>query len=238
VLTRAFAQDSNESETIKVDTVLINIPVIASDRDGRFVAGLKKENFFIIESGERRNVDLFEDVEAPLNVAILIDSSLSTSGVLGDIKKAAREFVKTLRPEDQCLVATFDSKLHIEITFNSDVKKLNKTIDRVNVAREVGSNMFDSLHFLISKSFYSIKGRKAIIVLTDGRVGPTKDVSDNKLLDTLAESDVLVYPILFEPGEDLRTSFRNLPASTTRRDGTILKKDDFKRILQSLQVLK
>ncbi len=79
------AQDSKDDEAIKVDTLLVNIPVIAGDKDGRYVAGLKKENFFIIEDGTKRNVDFFADEEAALNVAILIDVSYSTRDILSDI---------------------------------------------------------------------------------------------------------------------------------------------------------
>src|SRR5471030_3002010 len=89
----ARSQANNDDQPIKVSTLLVNIPVIASDRDGRYVSGLKKENFSIIQDGVTQNIDFFADDSAPMNVAILIDTSFSTARVLSDIKSAARDFL-------------------------------------------------------------------------------------------------------------------------------------------------
>src|SRR5689334_6747844 len=90
----------DEDSPIKVDTLLINIPVIASDKNGRYTAGLTKDNFTITEDGEARSIDFFADSKAPMNVAILIDCSPSTWRLMPDIQDAARDFVKIIRPED------------------------------------------------------------------------------------------------------------------------------------------
>ncbi len=57
--------------------------------------------------------------------------------------------------------------------------------------------MYDAIYQILTKDFVSIKGRKAIIVLTDGIV-EGQNVSKGKFLDTLIESDTLVYPIFFQ----------------------------------------
>ena len=95
------AQNTDDDTPIKVNTVLINVPVIASDKSGRNIAGLKKENFSIFQDGEKQTIEFFADTEAPMNVAILIDTSPSTKGVIGNIKRAAREFVEILGSEDR-----------------------------------------------------------------------------------------------------------------------------------------
>lgn len=188
-----------DDQPIKVSTFLLNIPVIASDRDGRYISGLTKDNFTILEDGEKQPIEFFADAEAPMNVAILIDTSLSTRPFLGNIKAAARDFLTVFRPKDQGLIASFDSETKILSDFTSDTKQLKHAIDKAHIAAHSGSRMEDAIYELVTNKFSSIKGRKAIIVLTDGVVGGT--ISDEKVLSTLAELDVLVYPILFRREE-------------------------------------
>ncbi|MEO8074422.1 MAG: VWA domain-containing protein [Acidobacteriota bacterium] len=213
----AGAQDADDKETLKIDTLLVNIPVIVNDKDGRNVAGLKKENFTVFQDGKKQEIEFFADEDAPMNVAILVDSSYSTNKILGDIKETAQEFIKIFRAEDKGMIASFDYKLKILSEFSSDQNKLTKAINKISIAKKSGSAMQDAMFQVITQQFADIKGRKAIIVLTDGAVGGGI-VSNQNLLDTLIESDTLVYPIIFKSGEDLSLYFR--PSKTvTMVDG-------------------
>lgn len=195
--TTLFAQEKNvEEETISVETLLLNVPVIVGNRDGSYLEGLKKENFYIVENGTKRSVDFFADESAPLNVAIMIDTSGSTSLVMDDIKDAANDFIKVLRPEDKALIASFDTITKVWSDFTSDQKALNKAINKINSSGD--STMYDGMYLIMKKYFAPLRGRKAIIVLTDGMVGG-RGVSEPVLLRALSESDIIVYPLLFTP---------------------------------------
>lgn len=190
------AQDTDDDTPIKVNTVLINVPVIATDKSGRNIAGLKKENFSIFQDGEKQNIEFFADTETPMNVAIVIDTSGSTTSILGDIKDAAHDFIKIFGSEDKGMIVSFDHKINVINKLTSDQNELRKAISYASIADEGGSRMYDALYQIVTKDFASIRGRKAIIVLTDGDVeGKT---SREKLLDILIESDSLVYPIFFQ----------------------------------------
>ena len=199
----------NDNEPIKVNTLLVNIPVIASDRNGRYISGLTKDDFLILEDGEKQPIAFFADEKAPMNVAILIDASLSTSSYLGNIQDAARDFVKILRPEDQGLIADFGYATDILSKFTSDQEQLLKAIDKVRISVDYGSNMQNAVYRLVKKEFTSVKGRKAIIVLTDGEV--EGGISNKKLLSIVSESDIIIYPILFKSVIDKHSYFRNSP---------------------------
>ena len=218
------AQTTPDDQPIKVNTVLVNIPVIASDRQGRYVAGLQKDNFTIVQDGEKQEIEFFADDSAPMNVIILIDVSGSTMPFLDNIKRAARDFVKIFRPEDQGMIVTFASGMSIVQPFTSDQKKLSKAISQANLISAPGSNMQDVMYVLVKKSFISVKGRKAIIVLTDGMV-QGKAITDAMLLNTLAESDVLVYPLLFKSNSAPPTY--NLPKVLKMSDGATMTREEF-----------
>lgn len=230
----------NDDQLIKVKTLLINIPVIASDKDGRYISGLTKDDFLIIEDSEKQPIAFFADDQSPMNVAILIDASGSTRSFIRDIQEAARDFVKVLRDKDQGLIAGFTEETYIFSEFTSDHKQLQNAIDKISILPHGGSDMQDAIYQLVTKRFTSVKGRKAIIVLTDGLVGG--HISNKQLLSVLAESDVLVYPVLFK--ETVRVGsmgirkdqmqFMNSLATAT--GGRLYKRnlDNFKKVFQAI----
>ena len=63
---------------IKVDTMLVTVPVSVLDRQGRFIPGLKSEDFTLLENGEQQSIAYFETAEKPFTVALLLDTSAST----------------------------------------------------------------------------------------------------------------------------------------------------------------
>src|SRR4026209_2637893 len=94
----AFAQQRQQKpeteETLKIDTALVSVPVIVSDRYGRYVSGLKASDFTLYEDRTKRQIEFFADTEEPINIALLLDTSKSTALVLDDIKQAAKDFVR------------------------------------------------------------------------------------------------------------------------------------------------
>lgn len=191
------AQQPDEDELIKVDTTLLTIPVTVSDQKGRNVPGLKKENFSIFQDGEEQYIDFFFNEEAPMNVAILLDTSYSTKDVLDNIQKAAKDFLKVLRPEDQALIVGFDHRTQFLSQLTSDRKSLSKAIERASVTNVNGSDMHQAISLVVKNHFGTLKGRKAIIVLTDGMV-TGRSVSSQQILETLQNADTLFYPIIFK----------------------------------------
>src|SRR3954449_10954030 len=98
------AQQSTPDDVIKVKTTLVSVPVIVSDRDGRYIPGLTSADFSIYLDGAEQKADFFAATEEPLIVALLIDTSHSTEPVLGDIKDSAKAFVKLLNPNDRATI--------------------------------------------------------------------------------------------------------------------------------------
>jgi VWFA-related protein len=194
----AEAQEIKDDDPpIKVDTLLLTMPLTVNDRRGRNVAGLKKENFTIFEDGLAQDIEYFFNEEAPMNVAVLIDTSASTKEVLDKIQKAARNFVKVLRPEDKGIIVSFDYRTQFLSQFTSDRKMLSKAIDSASIADKGGSDMNEAILSVVNRHFSGFKGRKAVIVLTDGMV-VRGAVSTQQALDNLQKYDTVFYPIIFK----------------------------------------
>jgi len=86
----SHGQSQEPIDTIKIDTNLISVPVIVSDRENRYVRDLKVEAFRLFDNQVEQKIAFFDTGEEPLNVVLMLDTSLSTSGVLDDIRKAAK----------------------------------------------------------------------------------------------------------------------------------------------------
>jgi VWFA-related protein len=191
------AQDENDDKPIKVDTLLLTTPLVVKDQKGHYVAGLKKENFTIFQNRQKQDIEFFYGEESPMNVAILVDTSASTKEVLDKIQQAARDFVKVFRPEDKGVIVGFDNRTLFVSDLTSDKKQLSNAIRQVRIAYDDGSDMNDAVLQIIKRHFADLKGRKAIIALTDGMV-IKRNISTQQTLDALLESDTVFYPIVFK----------------------------------------
>jgi len=203
-LLSSFSVRAQETETIKVDTRLVSVPVIVSDRNGRYVPNLTAADFTILQDGKEQDIEFFAAVEEPLTIALLIDTSQSTRPVLGDIKDSAKSFIKLLTPKDRAMVVTFDYATHILSGLTSDQKQLERAIKDAEIPdRMFGTTMRDAVYQTVADSFRGITGRKAIILLTDGKDAGSRMNATN-LLYRLEESDTLIYTVMFKTGDTPR----------------------------------
>jgi Ca-activated chloride channel homolog len=192
-------QEKTDDEVIKVDTNLVTVPVIVSDRQNRYIAGLKAENFTVLRDGQKQQIDYFASEEAPINVAILLDTSRSTERVLDKIQSAALEFIKQLTPNDRCLIVSFDWRVNVLSELTGDREKLKKAIKNAAIGERFGTVLQDAVFRAVDRNFAGVKGRKAVILLTDGKDFGSA-VSRDELIYRLEESDTLVYSIFYETG--------------------------------------
>src|ERR1044072_2924535 len=105
-------QDSDD--VVRVETNLTSIFFTAADGSKRFVSNLKKEDVRILEDGQPQEIFTFQqNIDLPLSIAILIDTSRSEERTLPDEKAAARAFVEAvMRPDkDEAAIASFTGQV-------------------------------------------------------------------------------------------------------------------------------
>lgn len=209
-----FAQEVGPDEIVKINTALVSIPVVVNDRQGRYIPGLKAEDFTVYDDGVQQTIRFFAAETEPLTVALLLDTSKSTRDVLGKIKDAAKDFVKLLQPTDRCMIVSFDYAVHQLSPLTSDRKVLEKAIKQAEIGEFVGTVLRDAVFETVNRSLAGIKGRKALIVLTDGKDHGSYPTT-GQLLYILEESDAMVYTVFYKT---------ELPFPAFRRGGM---RDDF-----------
>jgi len=193
-------QGPQRPDVIKVNTALVTVPVVVTDRYGRFVTGLPQNDFRLLENGEPQQIASFSSTETPFNVALLIDTSRSTRNKLGAIRKAALNFVKQLQPNDRVLIVTFDEKVNFLGDFTSDRREIERAIR--SVKSSYLTSLYDAVHLTINEKLAPIKGRKAIVALTDGVDTGSRRATYESTLELVANAGVSSYAIQYDTRND------------------------------------
>src|SRR5437879_307527 len=105
-LAQAPSRTPTEKGRIRVEVNLVNVIASVADKKGRPVPDLPKEEFEIYEEGVRQRIEVFEaETRQPLDLALMIDSSLSTGKELAFEREAAARFIRqVVRPGDRLAV--------------------------------------------------------------------------------------------------------------------------------------
>jgi VWFA-related protein len=124
----------DDDEVIKVDTELVNVLFSAQDKDRKLLTTLTKDDVQILEDGEVQEILEFgRQVDLPLSLAILIDTSASQERTLPEEKAAAKAFVNSVvRPEkDEVAIISFTGEATLEQGMTNNLQRLSNAIDRV-----------------------------------------------------------------------------------------------------------
>jgi VWFA-related protein len=123
-----------EDEIIKVDTEAVNVLFTAQDRNRRLLTNLKPEDVKIFENGQAQEISAFSrQVDLPLSLAILIDTSASQERTLPEEKAAAVSFLEeVIRPaKDEVSVVSFTGESTLEQGMTNNMTRLRRAVDRV-----------------------------------------------------------------------------------------------------------
>src|SRR5258706_14489813 len=107
--TNSSAEEVSEGDVVRVETQLVSVPAVVTDRNGHPLAGLRAENFVVLEDGKPQRVTNFATTEAPFEIALLLDTSGSTHEELGLIRDAGNAFINALRPGDRVGIVAFNN---------------------------------------------------------------------------------------------------------------------------------
>lgn len=178
--TTGSQQELDEGDVIRTDTQLVSVPAVVTDSTGHPLAGLKPENFRLIEDGQPQTIANFGTTETPFEIALLLDTSGSTRDDVALIRAAANSFIEALRPGDRVGIIAFntarsgnDSMATVDVlsTLTSDRGELRNAIE--NLGSSSGTPYYDALQKVVDSVFHDppsndVRGRRAVVALTDG----------------------------------------------------------------------
>jgi VWFA-related protein len=174
------AEEVDEGDVVRVETQLVSVPAVVTDKSGRPLASLKQDNFVVLEDGKPQHLTNFATTEAPFEIALLLDTSGSTREELGLIRDAANAFLNALRPGDRIAIVAFNNeqlnggsaaKVEVLSPLTDNRSVLRTAIDNVRTSN--GTPYYDALQQIGDGIFKEpptdqFRGRRAVVALTDG----------------------------------------------------------------------
>jgi Ca-activated chloride channel homolog len=204
ILNLSAQTEEKDDEVIRVDTQLVDVPIVVTDKSGKPILNLKQSNFIIYEDGKPQQIAEFAATSAPFEVALLLDTSGSTRSDLALIQRSAASFIASLRPGDRVSVISYRTDRDETQAFavsevlsplTNDREKLKSVIDAVKTSN--GTPYYDSLLQVVEKVFSKpaaedFRGRRALVALTDG-VDSVSVAEFDEVKDEFEKSGISTY---------------------------------------------
>src|SRR5918911_15075 len=173
-------EEVGDGDVVRVDTQLVSVPAVVTDRAGHLPPNLRAENFVLYEDGHPQQISNFATTEAPFEIVLLLDTSGSTRADIALIRQAANAFLDALRPGDRVSIVAFKNTddgpsglatVDVISRLTDDREALRRALE--NVSESNGTPYYDALTRIAEDIFSEppreeLRGRRAIVALTDG----------------------------------------------------------------------
>lgn len=179
---------------VQVQTV--ELPVTVLDKDGQPVEGLTLADFQVLEDGRPQTISHFSrQQELPIRMGILVDTSGSMEETLPEVQRVVLGFLRNLlRPKDRAFVVSFSDRPALLEKFTADFGGLERAMIALRADRGTAFN--DATVYGLFQ-FSGVRGRKAMVVLTDGEDNASR-MSYDRVLDYAQRSGVTIYVVAID----------------------------------------
>jgi len=179
-------QVPQSQKPVTVQTTLVNVFVTVRDKRHEIVSDLTQNDFKVFEDGQEQKVAFFsKDVNLPITLGLLIDTSGSMERVIGAEQDTASRFLReVMRKKDEAMVISFDFDVDLLADFTEDTNVLERAIRRTSVnsvggggvvtpgtipsgSNAGGTDLYDAIYLACHDELATEAGRKAVIVMSD-----------------------------------------------------------------------
>jgi Ca-activated chloride channel homolog len=177
----------------------VHVFVTVTDKDGRLVPTLSKEDFEIRDEGKPQPITLFDNTPQPVRLIVMLDVSGSMEGNLPLLRAAAQQLFARLRPDDVARVGTFGRDVTISAEFTHDPEQLRRALPDT-IAPDAPTPLWRGLDEALDAFGTEGGARPVILVLSDGKDAPQfsfrqKMVSQAEIIERARREDVMIYAI-------------------------------------------
>ncbi len=189
---RSQGLDVNET----VDVAAVQVPVIVTDAKGRFVRGLKKESFTLVENGQPQRIVTLTDESLPLELIATVDISTSMERAMPEVRAAVKGLLGRLREGDTTTLLGFNETVFVLVEREGDAALRAAAVEAL--VPWGGTAFFDatirSLDLVGQKA-----GRRGIIIFSDGDDRHSVGRRDESLR-RIEEGQIVIYTVGFGDG--------------------------------------
>ncbi len=193
---------------------MVHLYATVRDKHGRLVPNLTQSDLQVFEDGQPQKIAYFsKEMNLPLTLAMLIDTSGSQQNILGAEQETAKEFLQQiLTPKDLALVISFDLDVNLLADFTNTGSILDQAIDgaKINAAgppplvsngpfptngKIIGTDFYDAVYLACHEKLAGQAGRKAIVALTDAQDYGSQETMDDAI-EAAQRADTVIEVLL------------------------------------------
>lgn len=192
-------QDADGQKRIRVKVNLVTVLVSVLDEKNRPAPDLPREAFQLSEEGVSQKIEIFEpETSQPLDLALMIDSSMSTHKEFVFEQEAAAQFIRqVLRPGDRLSVYGFDDNVTEEAGFSDNVAKLQAAVRRIPPG--AGTSIYDAVMLGAQALQRRPEERRRVIILVTDAGETTSRTDFEHARREAVRSGALLYSIIIRP---------------------------------------
>ena len=180
------------TKPIKVDVDLVLVPVTITDPMNRLVTGLDKENFVVMDNGEKQEIKHFSTEDAPISIGVLFDMSGSMADKIEKSREAVVQFFKTANPQDEFFLIAFNDKPQVVSDFTQSLEQIQG--DLAFTVPKGRTALLDAVYLGIAKMKQARHQRKALLIISDGGDNHSR-YTENEIISQVKEADVQIFAI-------------------------------------------
>ncbi len=188
-------QKRSDDDSVRLNATLVQVPAVVTDRAGKFVTDLSKDDFSISEDGKRQDISLFAALKQPFSAVLVIDTSNSTEDRLKAIQNAAVEFTGQLRPGDRIMVVSFDNEIRELTGFSEDRAEIERAIKGTESG--FGKLLYEGVTRALDQ-LKDVEGRRAVVLFSDGVDMRSIEATAESATRMAEEIGAVIYVVRFD----------------------------------------
>jgi len=188
----AAVDDNRAATSIHVNSDLVLIPVMVTDKQDRLIVGLAREQFRLWDDKVEQVISHFAAEDAPVSIGIVFDSSGSMRYQMDQSRAAVNQFVKIANPEDEFSLVEFNNRARTVAEFTSRPQEIQERLLTIEPGGRTA--LLDAMILSLDQMRHAKHRRKAILILSDGGDNNSR-YSASEVKARLREADVQVYSI-------------------------------------------
>ncbi len=192
--------EDDNSGPVRIKTDLVTLTLTVTDLYGRYVSGLNKNAFTIIDNNQEQDITFFSDSDAPISVGILFDVSGSMGGEkISKARKALARFIATSHPSDEYFLIAFNSKAQLLLDRTRDG---DAVLDKLTLVQPKNNTaLYDAVYLGIEKVTKGSHNKRALLIISDGQDNSSR-YNFGEVRRLIKESDVVSYAVGIMNGND------------------------------------
>lgn len=185
--------------SFRTSASLVNVTVTVTDDNGRFVPGLRKDDFVVYEDGKPVTITHFDNERVPVSLGLVMDTSGSMSGEkMAAAKSAVERFLYgLLDQQDEVFLYQFESQATLVQDWTTDRGAISRALGRIQARG--GTAMYDAAAEAVPLAQSGAQRKKAVVIISDGN-DTNSQIDVASVQQLIRETEVLVYAIGIDTG--------------------------------------